>query len=363
MDIENTTGSLLVSDLESLQLESTRISFAIRQFIMPFICFCGLVGNTLSVVVFSRPSLRTHSCSLLLAARAISDNGFLFTVFIVWLDFVNVCVFHTEGICQIVLYLSYTCAFLSVWCVVLVTAENYIRMCHPHNVSQLCTTKRATYSIVAGVILSLLVYNFPLWGAKVATFNGHTYCLTKMKYLQLEIALTYIDTLLTLIVPLVLILSFMSMIIYSSLEARRRLMRLTNQRTALLSETTRRTDSPHSKVTKLLSTVTCIFLVLHTPSHVIRIKVIVESLFGQIADTSETDRILQQLFQVLYYMNFTVNIFIYLSCGDNFRRVFCQTLCFRRVFTESDSFQEVHENEQMRSTEIVMKELSEETLP
>lgn len=65
---------------------------------------------------------------------------------------------------------------------------------------------------------------------------------------------------------------------------------------------------------------------LHTPSHIIRIKVTIEGLTGKAQTASFTDRVLQQLFLTLYYLNYAVNIFIYVFCGRQFR-----TLLYSRL--------------------------------
>ncbi|KAK3095955.1 hypothetical protein FSP39_021294, partial [Pinctada imbricata] len=327
MDTENgTTSRMLESEFKAN--DPAEFTIVIRQFVLPIICFFGLFGNTLSVSTFLRNSMRDNSCSVLLATRSISDNGFLLTLFIVWLDFVNIRIVHLNGVCQLVLFMSYVCSFMSVWCVVFVTIENYIRICHPTKVPILCTTKIAFGSVILGLFLSFLMYNFPIWTAGVRSHDGRSYCMTKERFSNVEHAVTYLDTVFTLIVPLALILFFMAMILVSSMEARRRQSRLQTQRLSVVSEL-RRPVSPHSKVTRLLFAVTVAFIILHTPSHVIRLKAIIQNIIGANYATSDTDRILQQLFLVLYYLNYSVNIVIYLLCGQNFRNIMCDTYCVR----------------------------------
>jgi hypothetical protein len=72
---------------------------------------------------------------------------------------------------QVTVFLSYTCSFLSVWCVVCVTIDNYIRLCHPSFVKVYC---KAVYAIVViGVLLfiSLCIYHIPLWATGIVVSN------------------------------------------------------------------------------------------------------------------------------------------------------------------------------------------------
>ena len=355
---ENFTNTGKPSDYGYAPVQPTEFSFVIRQFVLPLICLFGVIGNTLAVSTFLRPSLRRYSCSVLLATRAVSDNGFLITLFIVWLDFVDVRIFHTKGVCQITLFLSYVCSFLSVWCVAIVTLENYIRICHSTNAASMCTSKNAVYSVAVGIFIALLMYNFPLWATSVQVFGGKTFCMTKDRYGHFELALTYIDTLLTLIIPLSAIVICMTLIICSSSEARRRQERLNSHSTTALLVASRRHESPHTTVTRLLFVVTVMFLILHTPSHIIRVKVMIENITGNFISTSDTDRTLQQLLQILYYLNFSVNIMIYLTCGRNFRNVFAHMFCSKCVL--NPEYMRPTHNQRTGSTDFVLKESEED---
>jgi hypothetical protein len=90
-----------------------------------------------------------------------TDNGFLATLLIVWLDFLDIRIFHSTGLCHIVVFLAYVCSFLSVWCVVCVTIENYVRICHPVFAKLYCTSRTALISICILTFASICIYNMP----------------------------------------------------------------------------------------------------------------------------------------------------------------------------------------------------------
>jgi somatostatin receptor 2 len=141
------------------------------------------------------------------------------------------------------------------------------------------------------------------------------FCRTNPEFYNLQLALIYVDSFFTLVMPLFIVPILGLQTIYSSVEASRRSDRLHR------FHVSRRRISPHSAVTRLLLAVALVFVILHTPSHIIRIKVTIEKLMGKAQTVSVVDRVLQQLFLTLYHLNYAVNIFIYICCGRRFRKV------------------------------------------
>ncbi|XP_033759480.1 kappa-type opioid receptor-like [Pecten maximus] len=267
----------------------------------------GLIGNTLATIVFLSKSQRKTSCSLYLAARSLSDTGFLITLFIVCLTDLGVNIFNVDGICQVVIFLTYICGFLSVWFVVMVTVENYIRICHPFRVNQHCTVRTAKTVIGGFVFVALLLYNFPLWttGIHVGP-DGSRICARHSVYDKINQIVTYSDTVITLIVPMLMIIFLMVAIIYSILELLHRQARLKGKRQKCNE---RRHSSPQSKVTKLLFSVSFVFITLTLPSHVIRIQMTVKYLYFSSASVicpTMAELAIQKVFLILYYFSFSV---------------------------------------------------------
>lgn len=151
--------------------EPDQTSHSIRLVVLPLIFVVGFFGNTLSASLFLGKTLRMKSCSIYLATKTISDNGFLLSLFVAWLDFVDVRIFHTQVVCHVAVFISYVCGFVSVWSVVMVTVDNYIRICRPSEVSSLCTPYIAWRLTVFGVVFACMLYNYPLWTLGVSTSN------------------------------------------------------------------------------------------------------------------------------------------------------------------------------------------------
>lgn len=331
VEIMNVTEMTSSSNSSDTKLGIERTCFLIRLWTVPLICIIGFVGNSMSIKIFVGKTQRTTSCCVYLATKAVSDNGFLLTLLIAWLDFVDIRAFHIEGICQITLFFSYLCGFMSAWAVVFVTIENYIRVCCPEKVSSYCTPKFARNITITCFFSACIIYSFPLWGTQISVLQGVTFCQTNPEFQNLQLALTYVDSLLTLVLPLLIVPVLVVKTVYSSQEASQRSFRLQQCQSAV----TRKRISPHRAVTRLLLTVALVFVFLHTPSHVIRIKVTIEELMKKVQTVSVVDRVLQHLFLTLYHLNYAVNIFIYICCGRRFRTVLYSRL--RQLSTKENS--------------------------
>ncbi|XP_050393216.1 FMRFamide receptor-like [Patella vulgata] len=298
---------------------------SIQKFLIPVVCFLGSTGNILAACTFLARTLRDKSCCLYLAAKCLSDTMFLISLFLVWLDRVDVPAFHLHGFCQIIIFVTYICGFLSVWFVVFITAENYIRVSCPGRVSQLCTPEKAKTAILILVIISIFVYHFPLWTTGIVLNNGTAgQCSLLAKYNVVNQGLTYADTVLTLALPSVLIIFLVVAILCHLYEAFKRQIRLRrlgrHPRRSFLNK------SPHGRITKMLFAVSTVFILFHTPSHAIRLRLLILQFLNKDINPVEEFK-LQRIFELLYYVNFSTNCVIYLIFGKSFRQVFKQIYC------------------------------------
>lgn len=324
----NLSDSSQESSAEShVMVQQHNAEFILRKFAYPIIILLGILGNTIAAYIFSRVQLRKYSCNIFLTMRSVCDNGMLINLFIVWLDFMNVRMFHVNVICQTTVFLSYICSFLSVWCVVCVTIDNYIRMCRPSSVEVYCKSKYAGMIISIIVIISLCIYNIPLWTTHITRYGNNNYCLPVKQFHEVLYVLTYIDTALTFVIPLASILICMSLLIYEALRSHQRYLQSREQ---FQVPTWPSSTIHYLKVTKLLFAVSAIFLILHTPTHVIKIKTVVEAFSGNPQQPSKILKTLDYIFQVMYCLNFSVNFIVYYVFGKNFRTLF--KMHFQKVF-------------------------------
>ncbi|XP_076435741.1 uncharacterized protein LOC143275477 [Babylonia areolata] len=303
----------------------------IQTALVPCIFFFGVVGNLLAIGCFLSQSLRSTSCCLYMAAKCTSDTVFLATLFAMWLYRVRVDVVNVQGVCQITVFLSYVSGFVSVWLVLAITYENYIRIRCPFLTKVRCTRKVALVLIAAIVVFAVLFYSFALWTTNVLGEGAEEppLCMALVKFKDVLVVMTFIDTVITLVVPSLIIVP---LVIASLLAIFRAYDRKSRLRDSLLRAGDAQhafQDSLEAKVAQFLLTVSLTFLLLHTPGHLIRLKLLVNQYIVHFALT-DTDASLQRLFETLYYFNFCCSVVIFLASGANFRAIFVSMYC-RRV--------------------------------
>ncbi|XP_060584449.1 FMRFamide receptor-like [Ruditapes philippinarum] len=290
---------------------------SVEMFAVPVICLLGLTGNTFSIVVFTRKCLRSKSCSVFLAARSFSDNGFLITLLVMWISSVfGLQLSRIDGVCRVIVFLTYVFGCLSVWLMVFVTIENYIRVCKPFMVNKLCNTSTAKYAVILLFVIVICCYNFPLWtmAEQCAPHPNHHNILKIMQY---------VDSLFTLFVPIAVMSFLVFRIVVSSVVLYERRRRLSSVSSQISNDLT-------MKVKTMLLAVILIFIILNLPLHVVRIRLIVISFIkDQIDITTPIDVIVQSIAQLIYYLSLTVNFIVYYLFGGLFRRTFIGLLCGR----------------------------------
>ncbi|XP_060605152.1 C-C chemokine receptor type 1-like [Ruditapes philippinarum] len=284
----------------------------IQKYVIPIICVLGLIGNTIASLVFLQKPLRKRSCSIFLTVRGFSDNGFLFTLLIIWISRTfELRLGEIRNSCQIIIFLTYVCGCISVWLVVFLTAENYIRICRPFIVNRVCTTNVARFAVGILFVVSVCIYSFPFWAMNPDT------CIPYAQYYKTVQIFIYADTLLTLVVPLICITLVMTAIVCSLLKSY-------NRRSRLRAPTAKRVKNPMAKVTKMLFAVTVTFICLNLPSHINRLRIMISSIFAaeeQQGHYSSLEEAIQQITLLVYYISLTTNLIVYYIFGSRFRKV------------------------------------------
>ena len=336
----------------------------------PLLVCVGLVTNFISLLVFTTPKLRSHSSSVYLASMAISDSGFLISLFIGWLGWVDIHLFHRFGWCQLVVYLTYVCSFLSAWNVASFTVERYIAVVYPFQRIRMCTVSRAIIVVVGEAVFALLLYSTSLWSSQVLYDQGVGLCSTRSVALRLVEVLMNVDTIITLILPSLVIITLnirIAITLYyfskkrellsesiklerqrstSSSRAHRTLSHKSSDasgtcstksttpeprhttvthtqkngnRTAMASIPTQGSSPNHNKVhirvTSMLLVVSTVFVSLNLPSHAFRLYIFI---IGS-ANISTTLAYWLELMVFLSYLNFAINFFLYVGLRKAFR--------------------------------------------
>lgn len=123
--------------------------------VLPIVCFTGILGIILTVIVLSRKNMCTSTNSYFISL-AIADLGFLVILSTRFLEsklthaqFYKFEVFFVYA--QIFLH---TFLLTSVWVTVMLAVERYIAICHPLRAISICTVKRSRIIILVIFFLS-----------------------------------------------------------------------------------------------------------------------------------------------------------------------------------------------------------------
>lgn len=195
----NSTASLVLN-----------VIIAITDYYLLMMIVVGLIGNSLSVAVFMGKKLRCLPASHYLTALAIADIVSLLSLII---EHKVVKSFGTEFeahfFCKSSQYIFYIANFLSVWYVVCYTTERLIVVCFPLKKLKLCTVTRARITVLTVFFLSTLSSGpiIFLIGAVPRSANELYICFPTVIGTFLTVYNAF-DTLITALIPMLLIISF-----------------------------------------------------------------------------------------------------------------------------------------------------------
>ncbi|XP_033331947.1 C-C chemokine receptor type 1 isoform X3 [Megalopta genalis] len=293
----------------------------------PILVYLGTLGNCLSVIVFFGTKLCQYSSSVYLAALAISDTGFLVSVFVVWLNMLEVGLFNRPGFCQFFIYLTTLCSFMSVWLVVVFTIERFIAVQYPMYRQSMCTVARAKVTVAVLTMLAMILCSPVLWFSATSVQYNEKGNVTECGHLAEGLeswATVYntIDTVLTFAIPFTVIIVLNVLIaraIYRHIKIRKS---LTNEpRTGIGRQppySSLRGNLAQTKITKMLLVVSTVFLCFNLPAYVLRIYAFLH--FQEAVYATRSVALAQQICNLLFNTNFGINFILYCATGQNFRR-------------------------------------------
>ncbi|XP_014479697.1 PREDICTED: FMRFamide receptor-like isoform X2 [Dinoponera quadriceps] len=273
----------------------------------------GIVGNTISIIVLSRPKMKS-SINYLLVMLAISDNTLIIiSILILGLIKIN----KYTGLLFLYKFIVYPkiskllyplicmAQMTTVYLTLAVSMERYIAVYYPLKVRSFCTYGRARAAVLIMVVLALL-YNIPkFWEYEAREeihwkYNVTVYCMfpTELKnndyynivYIHWMHSIVYVPFIYTL--PFVVLLILNTAIYRQVRRANRDLQKLS------------RRQRNEINLTRMLMCVVMVFLICNIMS--------------------------------------SVNFIIYMIFGDNFKRMFLKLFCMswqRRFERNSMAFQ------------------------
>ncbi|XP_046568628.1 somatostatin receptor type 2-like [Haliotis rubra] len=292
------------------------IAMILNTFILPIIVFTGLVGNTISCMVFVGKDLRRLSSSVYVLAVLISDTGTLLCLLSVWLEVLGFGINHMQGICQLFVYLTYVCSFLSAWYMVCITVENFITICHPMKVKVMCTKNRASAVVVILAAAGMLMYCVTVITTHVRTSSyNQQLCDQNPDFGFLVSVFTYVDSIVTLLLPVSSIgfmLVAMGFSIANTVRWRKNSPRTDSARRCI--------KSPQVRVTKMLFALSTTFLIMNAPLHCMRLYYLLRDSTNAPTQMSHTAALVHLFLLFISYSHCSVKFFLFIGFSRNFRK-------------------------------------------
>ncbi|XP_052791872.1 neuropeptides capa receptor-like [Mya arenaria] len=289
-------------------------------YVTPFIILVGVVGNSLSLVVFLSKNLRSMSASRYLAALSTADLCTLvFYVFCEWLrrgvsvifPKFEISFFEIRGVCQTWNYIHYTFRLISSWLIVAFTCERFIGVCMPMRRRNLGSLKDTSRIIFGVCFVSALVALYKPIMSEVQILSGKPICARNPEFAFESFVLDIVYAILIAIVPF-LIISTLNIVIIKTLIKRQR-----NSRYNCI------TAECHIRLefTLILLAISFFFLAFALPYFVIWIKQYLETHMNlDDIQSFQYWRGLLQITRTIFYMNYCINFFLYSVTGACFRR-------------------------------------------
>ncbi|XP_053372696.1 nociceptin receptor-like [Mercenaria mercenaria] len=284
--------------------------------IYPALCFPGIVGNILSLIVLFHKDMAT-STNVYLSALAISDTVKLINDLFY---FILILMKHTEAanagmiMANLYPYAHYIFNFavcVTAWLTVSIAVERYISVCHPTRAKSICTIPRArTISIFVFITMSIIT--IPSAMRYHAVFvTDHIYNLTCYVVQPTHIGnnqvfmkpYTWIQNSFRSIVPLVVLIILNARIINELKRERIKGKSL----------------SGRNRITLIMIIIIIVFLVCITPDAVMSMFFG----FGYVEENSIVKGI-REITDSLLAANSAFNFVLYCTMSQQFRGTFCK---------------------------------------
>ena len=295
-------------------------------FIVGIIVVVGIIGNSLTFVVFWKGNFKS-STSFLFLSLSLIDSTVLLTVvpcYIVTLDYFVPWLPRDLGVYLVVcawpLLFMAECA--TIWVTVLVAVNRYIIVCLPLRASQWCTLSKVKKQL-AVVLVLVVLYNIPAIVRyrvdHITRNNGTSYVASigfRMADSYPQFYYVY-DNVLPVIVLVCLplfILTLLTIRLIKAMKAHRRMQAVMQ----------RQHNHPDSSMTFSLVIVVIVFIICRAPHLIWSVMSILEW------SSSGGKCYLYLMYFMLLTINSSVNFVIYIIINKRFRNVLLATVCRRR---------------------------------
>jgi len=299
---------------------------------VPLICVVGLICNSLAIKTLMHKNLRAQSSSVFLITKCIADTLFLLNLSVIYISGgVMFPITNVYVVCKCLIFITYVSGFLSVWSVIMVSVENMIRIRFPFDVKRLCTVRYAKICILLTLVVALVVYNVSLW-----VNNDH--CVYIPEFGSFTQALVIVDSLLTLLLPTLLLIVLITAIMYKILLLHK--IKIAGSRSTPATRLVgrdRKSSSHIAAVCKMLLAVSLTFFLLSVPSHTVRLYFLINAFVNGETKLTMLQGAIQGTAQLFYYASMALNLFIFIGFGENFRRIFHVVISYKKELSNTQS--------------------------
>ena len=321
---ESSPGNMSSGDHAAIYDFSLEFMFFSLSLIIP----CGLVCNTVSIVVFMSRKLRNRAASWYLAALAVSDDiSLLAIMFDYWLkaDRIGISVVKTSNaLCLTVTHLSYASRLFSAWLVTSFTIERFIGVVFPLKRASLSTTSHARKVIAFECVTCIVCTSFILCTIGIVNEEYGIECdiLPQRKHVYLICNVIFL-VFGSIVIPILTICTLNMFILQKIYQRKKRFVRK-NMKFGQTREISYKSKRGYNIATVLL-VVSTVFVILNIPYCVCWFVLFFRyhvsggslnwSLFAAKYITS-----------VPYFLNYAINFALYSLCARAFRVELCRLL-------------------------------------
>lgn len=238
------------------------------------------------------------------------------------------------------------CSFLSVWLIVCITVENYIVTFHLSKAVVYCTVFRAKIVISLLVLYSVLLYSGQFWTTGVVEVSeNYTMCTEVAAYSQLNRIYSFWDTITTLVLPIIITTTLIVAILSQNMCHDKKV----NGRDSSVYRRLSKKQKSLVRITRVLLAISLTFVILSGPSYINKLRHLILTEIEGRRPYTLTDRVLQQTFQIIYYLSSCLNIIYYLIWSHNFRKETRVLLCLKPKHNRSYRGIELRSNTEQRT--------------
>ena len=345
----NTSNDSAIPDYACFSItEDHQVLLANRIYLYTSLVFVlfGLIGNTLSVLVFSSKPMRVISSNFFLLMLALSDSFYLISVFLAKLlatlrclhfkdtqaDILN----HSDILCKLLHFFSDLFSDYSSMLILCFTIERVIAVYVPLKFKEICTLRRAkiiSLSLLFAIVVLIAPYHFIMIGLH----EEFPVCIVSLNW-EVEFTVAYmVEALIFRIVPVFVIAVLNIFIIVRVTEvaqikkrrkANQSAMNNAHHATELQNGVRKkqRREDKSMQLTVMLILVSTSYILAYLPVliHFVLWKLMRSDVITLSASGMEIG---QKYTSTLYIAGFAINFFLYTIGGKIFRDQLRDILC------------------------------------